>query len=174
MKFQQLVFLTLAATALLSACGPGMNGASSTAQEIEDRNQLEKTYADVVGTYRGTLTSGSADNSAVYPVEVKINLVYVQDGVNEKRELKFRPELRANFRRLDLGDDALFARALFVRYYKEDGKIVMQNVDQQPKNGELPGSQFFSVDGFFANGRIIGKASDKSGLLGALDLSRAE
>ena len=167
--------LLLLFASVLVACGPKVTD-STTTRELEDLAKLEAQYNEVAGLYRGTITSDSLGVDP-YPVEIKISVVYVQDGVNENRRIRYRPELRGNYRRLDLGDEASFSRALRIQYYKEENKIggqriIMDNYDQQSAPGQVPGSNFFSINATFEAGRIIGRATDKYGPLGTLSVER--
>ena len=114
---------------LAAGCGPKKSD-SATAKEEEDRARLRQIYSQVVGTYEGTVTPFSGARRPV-DVQIQISLVDVPDGVNENREVIFRPELQGSFVHLEyINISPVARRPLLLRYYPDTTAISMANTDK--------------------------------------------
>lgn len=130
---------------------------STTAKEMEDRAALRAAYSQFVGVYTGPVTP-LASGARPIPVEIQINLVEVPDGVNENREVIFRPELQGYFIRTDYaGLNPWARRPLTMRYYRDSTEIAMANSDKItspiPDNGKV------QISAFIRGGNIDGDIS---------------
>lgn len=136
MKSLKYILLTLI-TLFLAACAFDKNSNPDVQSELEDNAALESKFSRVTGVYHGTI------NTAVglQQVELSFYPYYKKVGQNSKGEDKYKPELRARYRRIDtVVDDVI----LSVGYYEETSKLVMTNVAENAGtvlslNGDLIG-----------------------------------
>jgi hypothetical protein len=125
LNFLRTLLLALPVAVLLAGCGPAKDD-SSTAKELSDRDALRRVYSQLVGTYTGEVApTGGADRPI--PVELQLNLVEVPDGVNENREVIFRPELQGYFIRSDYSGMSPISRRPLeqIRFYRDTNEIAM-------------------------------------------------
>lgn len=155
---------------LLAACGPSKEDAT-LAKEIEDVNNLRQTYAQFVGLYRGRVTP-LAGGAETMPVELQIRIVEVPDGVNDNREVRYRPEMRGYFQRLDIdpGNAPTVRRPIQIGYRRELNQLMMSNTDTP--NLPVPGAGFVSISATYNNGRIFGEIRYNLDGIGQLDVER--
>ncbi|MCO5143049.1 MAG: hypothetical protein M9962_08170 [Oligoflexia bacterium] len=175
MRHIKLLFSVLfIALFTLTACGPKETD-TTTAKELEDREELRRTYAALVGLYRGKVIPDTNPQKTI-PVEIRINIVEVADGVNENQEIRFRPELRGYFLRLDMdpGVVPIVQRPLSMRYYKETKELIMKNSDTvispTPRQGETSVRAFVAGDELQGSiSFVMGKQTD-----GRLEVKRVQ
>jgi len=152
---------------LLSACGPLKD--ENDLERINNNNELRAAYGQVTGTYQGTVTPYGI-NSNTYPIEVKLYIIDVQDGVSSTGELQTRPELRGYYRRLDTRDD-LLATSLGVAFNKNTYDLTMTASKQS--TGSTRGDTYLSLTGKFSAGTIEGTSNYvQIGETGRLTLNR--
>ncbi|NUM88989.1 MAG: hypothetical protein HUU37_07280 [Bdellovibrionales bacterium] len=161
-RYSAWIFLGL----VLVACGSPSSD-NTTRREIESRDNLMKTYAEVVGVYRGYVHP-IEPRDLPYAVELRLDVVEVQDGVNENREVRFRPELRGVFRMLTEPSDQIRVQ-MNVRYYKETREIALQSTNSGPTGSA--GYQI-SISGLVEPGLIRGRSTDHLGRTGQVELRR--
>lgn len=151
---------------LLTACGT-QNSDNTSKRELESRENLMKVYSEVTGVYKGEITP-MEPRDLPYPVELRLDVVEVPDGVNENREVRFRPELRGGFRIASDGLDIIRVQ-MSVRYYKETREIAMQSLPTGPDGNA--GYQI-SISGLVDQGVIRGKTTDHLGRTGQVEFRR--
>ena len=170
MRLQLLTIGLFAALITLIGCGSAKQ-TDNTAQELDDRTQLLASYQAVAGIYRGSLQPAEPGQMP-YDVEVKLFIVEESVGANEKGEAKFRPALRAYYRRIDVSNDDSFNKALVVRLYRETGDLVMGTL--APGSTGAENGSFLSITGKVLSGRLQAEVSTQRGRLGSIDLERVE
>lgn len=132
----------------LSACGPASKD-NTARREIEENARLTAIYRTLEGTYKGTLYPDSPRDLAI-PVELVISVVHVADGVDENRQVRFRPEIRGFFRwrndQYNVTRIALLGRA----YLKG-------NRTEGVSRGDLASIKFESVNGAPSGGNAVAR-----------------
>lgn len=172
MRIQAPIVLSMIAlmTFVETACGPAPSH-SNKQREIEDREALATLYQSVSGTYLGRVEN-RPDGSDPFEIEVKIFVVEEQNGVNEEGEAKFRPALRARYRRLDIVSDGSFERTLIVRYYRETGELAAATNPNMAMMGGLQDSNFLSMSGKLMESETTVEVRDHRGVLGTARLAK--
>lgn len=150
---------------VLVACGSPSD--NTTRREIESRDNLMKIYSELVGVYEGQIHPVEP-RDLPYAVELRLDVVEVADGVNENREVRFRPELRGVFRVVSGTTDPIRSQ-MSVRYYKETREIAMQSTGAGSAGSA--GYQI-SISGLVEPGAIRGKSTDQLGRTGLVELRR--
>lgn len=84
----------------LVGCADGVDFTDSRAVQARDAKALEDLYTGVQGTWEGTV-SNPATGLKPFHGELKLYVIYVQDGVNADGSPKLRPTLRGRFRPRD-------------------------------------------------------------------------
>ncbi len=149
----------------LSGCGSPSDKTSR--RELESRENLMKVYGELAGVYQGKITPVEPRDLS-YPVELRLDVVEVQDGVNENREVRFRPELRGVFRMMGEATDSTRVQ-MNVRFYKETNEIAMQSSGNSPGGGA---AYFISISGVVEPGLIRGRSTDNIGRTGVAEFKR--
>jgi hypothetical protein len=92
----------------LVGCADGVDFTDSRAVQARDAKALEDLYTGVRGTWEGTV-SNPATGLKPFHGELKLYVIYVQDGVNADGSPKLRPTLRGRFqpRDFDTETDAM-------------------------------------------------------------------
>lgn len=154
----------------LVGCAFGSGTNDQERDEIERKEELQKNYSQIVGTYEGTLTvSGRTTDMKLY-----VYTVDVESGKNQLGEPQLIPVLYAKFRRMD-GIQA--DRVLKARYMSASGEF--SAVTGQSQNGssgnDTPKSDpnSFNLRGHL-NGRILeGEIVKTTGFYGSFSLVRS-
>jgi len=158
-RFKFLTGLVLISVLLLFSCGIGNNEEQGTpSQEIKDRAYLIETYSPVQGTYSGTVDV--MNSRIVFPVEISLFIVELENGVNENGEPHFLPVLKGRYRRLDrISEDS--DQVLSVRFVRETGEIIAS----VSENGS---GLYISINGYLRDGKINAKVTESRGVIGVL------
>lgn len=157
-----LGYIILLASLFISGCGLGFEDEGTDPNEIRDRNRLQKSFAQVIGSYSGTVTTGTDS----FEVEVSIYKLVKSGGVNDRGEEVPRDILQARYRRLDVvEEDGDYI--LNVRYY-DNGQITMF-----AGGGENPSSPgqgaIFTIEGQVQKGKLTGSVFKTEGKIGDLN-----
>lgn len=116
-------FFSLCLTLNLASCAFDKNANTDNRRELEDTATLLHKFSQVTGLYRGTITT----SSGLQQVELSFYPYYRKVGQNTNGEDKYKPELRARYRRLDtVVDDVI----LSVRFYEETSQVLMSNAEE--------------------------------------------
>lgn len=154
----------------LSSCGLESDNLSKK-EELQDRRDLYETYSPLTGLYEGKLENSSS-GADPYLIELQVYLVEEQNGVNEDGEVRFRPTLKARYKRLDFFSDGIGERTLVLRFYKETGELTGVSSTTGNASGGLPESNYLSFNGRFSKDRIEGEFKDHRGIVGKVVLNR--
>lgn len=156
----------------LVSCAPPLSNSPNKQRELEDRQELISAYSEIAGTYRG-LVENRPDGSDPFEIEVKLFLVEEQNGLNEDGEAKFRPALRARYRRLDFPMDGIGERTLIVRYYRETGELAA-STSAGAAAGSVMDSGYLSVTGtlLIAESSVKVELRDHRGFMGVAVLKK--
>lgn len=105
MKTSALKILTgvlglVMSSSVLVGCADGADFTDARAIQARDAKALEDLYSGVQGTWEGTV-SNPATGLKAFHGELKLYVIYVQDGVNADGSPKLRPTLRGRFRPRD-------------------------------------------------------------------------
>lgn len=113
MKTSSFKFLTGAVALVIAGftlvgCADGADFTDTRAVQARDAKALEDLYSGVQGTWEGTV-SNAATGLKPFQGELKLYVIYVQDGVNADGSPKLRPTLRGRFqpRDFDTETDAM-------------------------------------------------------------------
>lgn len=155
----------------LASCAPPLSNNGNKQKEIEDRQALVDLYQPLVGTYQGVVAN-RPDRSDGFQIEMKIFLVDEQNGVNEDGEVRFRPVLRARYRRLDFPQDGIGERTLILRYYRETGEIAGATSPTSAPAGNVADSNYLSMSGKVIDGEALVEIRDHRGVVGTVRLVR--
>lgn len=153
-----------------AGCGP-KDTDTTTAKEMDDRNNLRQVYSQFVGTYSGFVYEDG--NPVPIPAEIKINIVEVPDGVNDNREVIFRPELQGHFiDKSKIAVTPVARRPLRMRYYRDTAEIAMVNTDKV--TGPNPDQGMVNISATIRDGHIHGRVKYILGptIEGRLQVSR--
>lgn len=152
MKSLKWFCLTLTTLSLV-ACAFDKNSNTDNQRELEDNAALLEKFSRVTGLYSTVTTK-----SGVQQVEISFYPYFKKIGENTNGEDKYKPELRARYRRLDtVVADVIMS----VRFYEETSQILMSNVDD--KAGTI-----LNVDARLIGDTITGNISQNSVPLGQL------
>ena len=162
--------LFLAICMNLFACGSPEDNLTDN-KELEHRNALRQIYGKVTGLYRGQVNS---EQDGTIPAEIKIYIIEVADGVNSNGEVRFRPELKGYFQRLDIDSGNIPPISLIVRFYRETNEVIMKNSEQQGSGsgGPLPDSRFISISSQYSDGKINGTINYQKNKSGTIQIER--
>lgn len=156
----------------LWACGTGVDNPNKQV-ELEDRAVLQNYLEEISGTYAG-LIENRADGSDAFPIELSLFVVEEEEGINEEGEVRFRPSLRARYRRTDLFSEGLGERNLKVRYYREKLELAGATSSSPASGGDLD-AKFLSFTGLVTgDGALDLVFHDHRGILGYALLTRQE
>ncbi len=105
MKTSALKILTgvlglVMSSSVLVGCADGADFTDARAIQARDAKALEDLYSGVQGTWEGTV-SNPATGLKAFHGELKLYVIYVQDGVNADGSAKLRPTLRGRFQPRD-------------------------------------------------------------------------
>ncbi|HLE10367.1 MAG: hypothetical protein A2504_04280 [Bdellovibrionales bacterium RIFOXYD12_FULL_39_22] len=153
----KIVTLSVFIMATFFSCGVKEEEPGSNTEELKDREYLLANYSDIVGKYVGHIEQ---DASAI-PVELNIYIVEVQEGIDENGSIKFRPTLRGQYRRTDIVDE-YDSEVLDIRYYPENGNIIMSSINIKTQ------TKFLSFEGTLSKGQMVVSAIKNGGAFGQL------
>lgn len=106
----------------LGACAFDKNSNTDNQREIKDNAELAEKFSRITGLYRGTIQTSAGTQQ----VELSFYPFYKRNGENSNGEDRYKPELRAHYRRLDkVTEDVILA----VRYYEETSQLLMSNAE---------------------------------------------
>lgn len=153
MQMVKLLFIPLSTMLLLASCGPSQTDANIAKQE-DDRKALFDAYRPLEGNYVGTVTPDSGNKRPI-PVEVRVNVVEVADGVDANRRVIFRPDLQGSFVRSDyVSMDPIARRPMKMTYRPETREIAMENSDV--RNSPTPDQGRTLIRGIIMDGKLDG------------------
>ncbi len=122
-KLTVLNLFLLLMTALLFSCGLEEDSTGTQKEEFKNREYLLGTYEKIMGQYLGQIQ----DEDKSFPVELSFFIVEIKDGIDENGNPKFRPALKARYRRTDFVGES-DNEILDVKYFPETNQIVMSSV----------------------------------------------
>jgi hypothetical protein len=164
--------VTRVAVLLFSLIGCGADPENLTKkEELDDRASLHENLQPVLGTYEGMIEE-RPDGSDPFPIELTVFLIEEEDGINQEGEIRFRPSLRARYRRRDLLNEGLGERTLRVRFYRERSEIAGTTSTSTQVAGMLPNSQLLSFTGLAKTDQLDLEFQDHRGVLGYALLKR--
>lgn len=116
----RLLLITMFALPLVGcAFGDDEGSRSQNARDQRERDELLQSFANVKGTYSGTLRDGLRDE----PVEM---ILFVQDEATGQRDSQGRPVTRPSlFARIRTTEIVRYDARLTTRFYEETGELVM-------------------------------------------------
>lgn len=157
---------------MFAACGAGTQESNANKQkEIDDRAALLSTLQPLTGVYEGEVSNDSR-GSYPFPVELTVFLVDEPNGVNEDGELKFRPALRARYRRPDYPLDSSSERNLTARYYAESRTFTFVSLTAMGMASPASDPNYLSLSGRIEGFSIVGELRNQRGVLGHFTLKR--
>ncbi|OFZ20461.1 MAG: hypothetical protein A2X94_10620 [Bdellovibrionales bacterium GWB1_55_8] len=164
------LFLLVVMSGAIS-CAPPLSGSANKQRELEDRKELLEVYREFAGTYAGVIEE-MPDRSDPFGIEMKVFIAEEHNGLNEDGEARFRPALRARYRRTDFPKDGIGERTLIVRYYRETGELAASTSPTSPSAGSVLDSSFLSITGTLDAAEKVMKVElrDHRGFLGVATL----
>lgn len=154
------LLITAALMLSLVGCAFEKDRSATTRKEVSDRTTTEKTFAPIIGTYQGTMTTPSR----VHQVEITVFTLEVRTGTNPNGMPTYTKELRALYKKLDpVGPDVTFE----ARFYNELGNLILGAPSIAPKGAD----DVNTIDAKLIGQRLTGDVKSISGLIGRLDLS---
>ena len=156
---------------LLMACGISSENEGTSQREIRDRDNLKKLYFPLTGEYRGVVEPTDR-STPQYPVQINMILAEESAGTDEYGREKYRPALRAYFKRLDVQDIGIADYFMKVGLIAETGEIYMTSVS----GTVLPGNPygFLTVTAQVVGNGIIGTVGNNSASIGKISVEKVK
>ncbi len=171
-KYTKVILASFGAVIMFASCGSETQESNANKQkEIDDRAALLSTLQPLTGVYEGEVNNGS-QGSYPFPVELTVFLVDEPNGVNEDGELKFRPALRARYRRPDYPLDSSSERNLTARYYAESLTFTFVSLTAMGTASPASDPNYLSLSGRMEGISMAGELRNQRGVLGRFTLKR--
>ena len=142
----------------LSACAFDKDTSKANAKEVAERERQLQTYSKVTGLYRGTLTTGEAQQS----VELRLFTLENEAGKNSNGDERYSVVLRGNYRKMNPVGPGYNFKA---RYIPETAELIFTN------DAALGADDIHTINAKLAGQKIVGEVKSLSGIIGVLDLS---
>jgi hypothetical protein len=122
------LILAFALSLSLIGCSFGKDSSgNSNKRELEEQQQADADYKQVVGTYAGKFIG-----STKYDIELRFFTLQIPNGTNSDGRTKFRTELRANYKKINPVAPGYTFQA---QYYPETGRLVLTNMEKEENLG---------------------------------------
>ncbi len=141
-------------------------------QEEEDRNRLLKTFSNIAGNYSGKLITHQKE----FPVQLRIFILYLQDGKNAAGFEVVRPVLRASLYQTDPPKPHIIFNVSYKAEYQTLQMISNTSASTGTSGSPAGGTAVTTSDGIttidaqIVGQNITGIASRSSGPAGRLEL----